>query len=115
MSGFPQDPQVCFGVSKGRGRGLLQAALAHLAAVGRVGFRQSSLVWRDLPSQGVAVQPCTPGEGNQEWASACGSGQAAKAFLSGGGLELKLVSYFLPKHLLSCTLPSPPSLQDFRP
>lgn len=38
----------------------------------------------------------------------------AKAFLSGGGLELKLVSFFLPKHLLSCTLPFPPFPPGFQ-
>lgn len=31
----------------------------------------------------------------------------AKAFLSGGGLELKPASFSLPKHLLSCTIPFP--------
>lgn len=35
MSGSPQGLQVWFGVSKGGGRGLLQAALAHLAGVGK--------------------------------------------------------------------------------
>lgn len=76
MSGSPRDLQVCFGGSEGRGRGLLQAALAHLAGVGRVSVRWSSLVWRDVPSQGIAVWPHMPGEGSREWASACSSGQA---------------------------------------
>lgn len=31
----------------------------------------------------------------------------AKSFLSGGRLELQLVSLLLPKHLLSCALPFP--------
>lgn len=76
MPGSPHNLQFCFEVSKGRGSGLLQAALAHLPGMGRVGFGWSSPVWRDLPSQGIDVQPRTPGEGSREWASACGSGQA---------------------------------------
>lgn len=70
---------------------------------GEVGVGCSPPVWGGLPCQDTALE----GAGSGRVPAALAKLGTAKAFLSGGGLELEPASFSLPKHLLSCTLPFP--------
>lgn len=89
------------GASKGRGRAVLQAALGWEGGCGVV---PSGPEGSPIPGHS-SVAP--EGAGSGRVLAARAKLRTAKAFLSGGRLKLKPASFSLPKHLLSCALPSP--------
>lgn len=72
----------------------------------------SALEGSPIPGYNCAAQHPWGGESGRAPAAPAKLG-TAKASLSGGGLELRLVCFSLPEHLLSCTS-LPPPLQGFR-